>query len=538
MKYIFTLLVIVIVVAWFDFLPDKATVINSEGKTTSLLKQVSDIAVSPDIVSEETKNKTKASCSNGEFLMGVYNNHMSAQSKKTAITFQYLSASVLAKQDVELILQGLGLDILSYRKAINPRVFNSSDLRPVTGKYQIIGKNLALKERFETHFFNKNYQAIISQVEQGILTLQHIYDGLSLLSAIFLNDKEISSDIIVQLISVGLAPTFADLVVATQLNLPKNIVMTLRDHYFDEPMQTWYHNYHHNNLVMAATENLNSDLFYYWFEQDIPYRAKELDYTALDVLPTPKNDKELSAAIDIFVSLAKKSLYPYKNNTLDNIKQWLPLEVQQQFNHYFNNEQPKLLSTKAQQEFDFLSSRFNESSTYNIAEIKEQLEACYHIKFPQSELIDYKPLALDSFYIEAHNNLQVTVDNMSKEDQVTLKRVTKLHDYIQHQQWDILIEQVESIANDTDTEWLYGMTLLNLIIANAPEKPVNAMLEHRVILSPETIFLLIKNNNVELANKLLNYDLEVNTKKNNMSPLEYAKKHNASQEMLDFLQQF
>lgn len=550
MKYIFTFLSMIIVIGLCYFLLYTPAVINNE-KISTTLNQETTLVLFPKQASKNitinNQELAKNTCQSLEYLSNIYNNHNKYKSQKAAITFKYLSTTGLSQQDKEIILQNLKINILTYRKAISGRLINVSDLPAVQGDVRIIGigKDAALKKSFEAHLFDKNYQLIINQVMDGLLTSQHVYDNLSVLSAIFVNDKFITSDMIRQLVSAGLAPSFADLVTATQLNLPKDIVIVLRDNYFDAIINTWYHNYHHNNLVMAAAENLNSDLFHYWFAESIPYEATPNDYNALDVLPTPSTDEERLAAIEIFSSLAQNSFYPYKNNTLTQIKQWLPLEIQQQFNDYFSHEKTKQLSNKGLQENEFLISRFeddaskmNKLASYKIDDIKSQLASCYQLEFPKSDTINSPSLALGSDYIESKRKSHENIKNMSEEDQITLQRVNKLYDFILHQQWDILIEQVETISNETNTEWLYSSILLDLILANAPEKPINAMLAHRVILSPETIFILITNDNVELAKKLLNYDLDVNYKKNNMSALEHAKKHQASQEMIDFISQF
>jgi hypothetical protein len=260
----------------------------------------------------------------------------------------------LAKQRQEAIGQHAAVPLNVFRRLTGKyRDLNMNSLMHMDGKSVRVPN--AVQNQFEQHLRDKNYDGIIMQIRSGELVTNSSVGSHSVLSRVLLRDKAIDIEIVKELIDAGLTPSFPDFVRMTATNRDLELIELLVRSSEDDVNKSWYNNDHFNNLTMLAAEKLNSSLFNFWLAQGSKMAVKINDYTALDVMKTPTSEYELVQASSIFVELANRTVLPYKADTMDRVKAWLPAKLQHTYADYLNRYEAPVLSGFELQKSDELT---------------------------------------------------------------------------------------------------------------------------------------------------------------------------------------
>ncbi|MCJ8268765.1 MAG: hypothetical protein MJK04_05100 [Psychrosphaera sp.] len=364
----------------------------------------------------------------------------------------------------QMQLSGVPLDV--FRQLTAPLNFDHYDLLPVNGKPHLLEG--ALQEKTMGCQFSRQYECFINLAESGQITTQTILGRNSILIGLIDADEHIKLATIERLMQAGLNTNFADLVFMTSKNAPLLWIERMVAYNKDPLDRTWSHHYRKNTLSMLAAETLNAPLFDYWLGLGSPLSTTEYDYTAMDVLKAPQNEQELESAIQIFVEIANRMVLPYKTDTLDKIKHWLPLEIQQQHVEYFNAHQNALLASlepipAGMIEYSQKLARYLGSMNAAITELDQKLAGC---KIDRINNTAASKQTTDSD-ITAHNPSD-TIDAFSQLDASQQQDILAQINLLKRKDWQGYVAKTDEMLTRLQDNGINTIALLQLIQANAP----------------------------------------------------------------------
>lgn len=129
--------------------------------------------------------------------------------------------------------------------------------------------------------------------------------------------------------------------------------------------------------------------------------------------------------------------------------------------------------------------------------------------------------------------------NMDELKAINKEEKRKTIDYsllLENGEWGSYIHSIDELANDLGDTDLYQMALTKLITKNAPLKEIKKLINKVDQLPNNTIFILVRHDNVRLIEQLLPYGLNMDTKnERGQSVLEFALTLPASKNTIDFL---
>ncbi len=443
------------------------------------------------------------------------------------------------------IIESFGLSIETYRKTTSWHAgLDYTDLRTTDSKpVSLQGDNFF---EFFQYWEAKDYESILTFIKTKNLTSATVVGGESIISSLMKHDNKINSDTINQLIIAGLEPNFADLVTATKLGMPLQVIETLVLNFEGPINKIWYENYHKNTLAMVAAENLDVVLFNYWINLGVKLTTGSSDYNVLDVITKPENVNELESAIDIFRTAIQLDIKPYKQESLKLLQDWLPVDIRDQFPELFSHRLLKnwkayLHADMSEKDFQKLNRFYKliQSTKTTIKEIETAIIFCGN-KENNNKLHENE----SSFATHSNSGYEqqkpVTLEEQKAiQDKITVSK--RLQSLIADNDWEgYLLALKDYPLDERDTlAGLHNMAMLQLVTANAPSAIIEELILEGASLNLATLHAFISSNNTDLAAALIPYYFDYEAIFGNKANLvDFAKGMKASPEMVTFLNEF
>ena len=504
-------------------------------KKETVIKQKNSAMIISNTIVPLEKNKTKINfnCSN----LKNYSNKIDFikdESIQFILSFSNEMKELnLSKKQQKMVVQKAGMPLDEFRSIVykNER-FSHPTLSPIQDR-KIIDIEKQTKIDYYKALFSRNYTAIVLMVKQGKLTRHSVIGDKSVLAHTLLQDKGINPHIVEQLIDEGLSPHFVELVELTRANIPFKIIKIVADNITENINQSWYENNQYKNLTLLATTTLNYQLFSFWFNQGIPASINEFDFSAMDMLTTPKNTQERRDATKIFIALATQAIKPYDTNNLNQIKKWLPLDVQLEFKNYFQNNVQTSLSNieaiKSQELIDHFTNKNNQ-----LKPLKKLVSECN--KKNKDIHINMDVNAVDA--------LEKTSQKLTDDDKRQFEQLKKIMiNYAltvatatTDSEWIKVLNAADLLVQESGSIELLSLALSNAIQKNAPFYIIKELINRGAVLPENIIFILAITGNLQLLKKLVPLGLNFHYKdEKNRNGLYYVILHNSPLEMLDYL---
>ncbi len=448
-----------------------------------------------------------------------------------------LNSSQISMTTKEQIFQLSGGDLDEFRVQNSWHAdFYHSDLKPVVGKHTLLPAKV--NNLFMQYFFTENYDGIFELVENGSITSSSIFGGKSIISFIIMNRRDIDLAVVSKLVNLGLEPNFSDLVNATKRQQSREVLEVLRGNI--EISKVWYEEYKQYSLSLVAAEAANYDLFELWHGLGSPLETTEFDYSVLDVLPVPRNDNEKENLVNIFEVAAAGGVLPYKSNSVDMLLSWLPHETIMEYRDYFNKidenfiyQLEKLALNEAQLESinsykDYVSKLNLKTKTYT--DLALVCDSEFELIKTDKEIRALARKKIENVTVE-------TINKLDKLDSSVREAVVSLNVSLDQQDWQGYWKKAKLIATSGHDSGFTHLALLQMINADAPFSIIETAILDGADLNPNTIFGLVRNGNLELASKLLKYDLKLtNENGSNQDIIEFAKQVGDRESMIRFIE--
>jgi len=425
----------------------------------------------------------------------------------------------------ENIIQAAGFSLDFYRVLhTKDNAYRQASLRPVKGK---IRHNTPAQElKFANALIEKNYQKVYDLLGSKLISENSLFANKSILSAIIINDSNISTVAFQNLMNHGLVPVFSDFVTMTEEGVPiENIEAALSFVSNPQELETsWREGEFEKNLTILAAQKFNYSLFLFWRNFGIKPTTNESDYNSLDAIVSPTNAYQVGSGTSIFQVLVAESLYPYKKSTLSKIKQWLPSSVINDFGDYFKND-PKLHLSEHQLK---LAKQLFKSRIYTerkLASIHKKTSRC-------------------SARLKSLRNLHdLAGDSIQNESVITVKGLLEYYKSIDQDSFLIMNELISSSTMNIIDKMEEFMPRLDassqfhlMLLSNGTYDDLLPYLDKGAKITPNSITVLIKNNNLELLKKLRPHGLNIfNKKENGKTILHTAIQYGASNSIFDYL---
>jgi hypothetical protein len=495
--------------------------------------------VLPDNKSQPKQNNVTAQTSKYCKSATPYLQELSklAQHRKQTIEQISLSSKTIktSTQQKERQIQLAGIELDTFRQLTARQSFDHYDLMPVKGKPSILKGSL--KHQFIGYMTSRNYDSIAAMIDSKQITDQSILGGYSILTRLLDDNPAMDLAVVEQILQAGLNANFSDLVVMSAKQAPLELIDLLARYNKDPVNQSWFHHYRQNTLSMLAAQELNVALFDYWLATGVPLMTDEFDYTAVDVLPAPTNQKQLQSAIHIFGEIAIRNILPYKVDTLDKIKRWLPQDIQQQYSGYFKAHEAVIvtaidsLTDNEKNNRQYMATYFAQIDS-QIAQTNAQMAKCGFSSSlasntaneSQFDLPYVAPLQTDTMKQFEH------LDEAEK--QAVLSRTARL----KNKDWQGYLDDMAEFSDNWQDNAVQQMVMSQLIGEDAPFEFIEPFLDDGVQLTPTTIFALVANNNKARITKLIPYGLQLTAlNEHNQTPLQYAKSISATNDLIKLL---
>jgi ankyrin repeat protein len=522
---------VVFLAAMYNFMYSSATnsavqelqLMTEQNLVSTATSQSNSIELLPSHLSDEVRVK-KPICDNDK--MALYQStviYTKALLRKSSLTFkEKLTNEGFSRFKIESAVQLVGIDLRLFRRTSAVYDYNYRSLLPINA--EILRLTAKQKNFVMKSMISGNYSEIISNASIGQLTNNHILAGDPLLSALILANAKIEPSTVEQLIDAGLTPGFADLVkLSSNKQVPAATIKLLES--FNQALlsTTWFANYQDYNLTMLAAQMLDIDLLELWINRGVAAYANQNDFTAMDMVAVPQSSDDKIKAIKVFELLATKNVMPYDIATIGRLKQWLPQDIINQYDYYFEQYQMPSISREDAQS----SRQFKLAMTDIIEQLngtENNLAKCQQLINQNKVITPVKPSS--------------TTPKMDDLDEATQKLAFKLLNALNNKDWQRYLEAFHRLPAEIDENELLNLILLQAIQSNAPYKQIIALIERGAQLDESVIFILAMRKNIFLANNLYPYGLNLHAIDNEgRSALEYAIIAGGSEKMLAFLLQ-
>lgn len=183
--------------------------------------------------------------------------------------------------------------------------------------------------------YSRKYDAIIAAISRGELDPTNVYLYYDLMTLIVSSNPQITETELTQLLSAGVLPSLASLVVLTEQGRPPAILQLMLSFGADVPVNEPWGTYEkkQNLLIYSLSENKMPQALY-WYEQGNAVYLQHTEFSALDVFPTPSSPEATELLVNIVRRFASEQRYPTHLARLREIKSWLPDDVQEELSDY------------------------------------------------------------------------------------------------------------------------------------------------------------------------------------------------------------
>lgn len=326
--------------------------------------------------------------------------------------------------------------------------------------------------------YKHDYPAIISALSRGELDPDYVYAHFDLLTLIFAANPQISENTVSQLLSAGLRPTLANLVILTQQGRSQAILETVLS--FANGLDynhKWGNDSPKQNLLILALKNKQTSLAQFWLDKGNSPFFQQAEFSALDVIAKPSNQQDLQLLVTLTRRFAAEQTYPNDLSKLPTIRAWLPESVQTELEDYFAVGMDKLNKLrdneyvkKLQQHMDELNAQYGQ----------HQLgEGCLQ----QPSYADYR-----------HQRNKVWN--------------TKRYEFVNSPLW--VMQSVNRFDADSWKEDDSGKKpIRNLLTSRKHWDELKSRLDNGERLPSDAAFILAMNNQAEMMRDLLGYGLDL-----------------------------
>jgi hypothetical protein len=431
------------------------------------------------------------------------------------------------KVSKELIIQDAGINLDSYRRLTSLFDIELNTLITVDGKPKKSAKYASLLAKMINH---QDYLGLIELVESQHITNNSHFLDKSVLSAIIIGNNHIASTEFSLLMGSGLTPSFADFVTMTTVHFSvENIEMALAHVKNNQVIYNKWHqaNYEHN-LTLVAAKSFNLAAFELWYQLGVPADLENDNYTAMDLIASPKNHMQRQQATKIFTVLAKDNIYPYSLSSLDKIGEWLPEATKKMFREYFVRSRP-VLNDWQQTQSNHLAKKFQKINV-KLSELKQRIAICEsHSPNNRHEIND------------ANVNNPAIFDINSVEALLAYFKAKEAEDNHVNEQFMATLADDENLDTTKAFPELTAEESVNirLILALKQNKPYQFLLSllHKGATLPDAaIFLLTVNSNVKLIKQLKYHELNIYAiDPSGNTALHYALRSGSTNETFDYL---
>lgn len=352
---------------------------------------------------------------------------------------------------------------------------------------------------------SRDYTSIINAANRGEINPYGSYAFYDLLTLIVSSDPQINEVTLTQLLNVGVQPTVSALVVMTKQGRPETLLQLVKDFNLGlDFSQGWGAYESEQNLFVLALENKRLALASFWYEQGIEPFLVERKVSALDVFPKPSSENELSLLIRLVRRFAAERRYPFNVAMLEQIKTWLPFDIQEETADYFEQGFEQLNELRSTDEYLVLNqqlaalrlARDRENQDTNcfknqsFAQYKQQREKQWRIN-------ERKSRGLPLWLLKKVNRIDVSTVNTKAETQTSMRELLTR---------DTFLPELKQRLNDGET------------------------------LPEDAVLILITNNRLQMMRDLLSFGLDVhaNDSEGN-SAWHYAVVSPNAYQLMDFL---
>lgn len=441
----------------------------------------------PSLVIEQSKKKILPTQVKNSFEHtpsleeAEYCKKISVESKKNGLViFKNISKLHITRKEKESLLNLAGVDIIQYRKSTS-RFGNYSELTPVEGE------PMSMLPEYKVDFYNsllsKNYEYIIHLLSDGELSNNNIFGSNSILSAIFVENKEITLEQIKELHLSGLKIRTYDLSVATRLGFDNNILDYLfSKHDKEGKLYLWEENNRITSLPLISAEVLNYENVIFWYNLGFPLTIED-EPNIIDAISIPKNKNELSNALKILDFSIDLGIKPYSNYTYDKIKSWLPKELMGKYDILFSKKENdkdfnKNLSIQDER-YPSVLMQASELSKLNEYNLICKMQAKLPLESEKKELLETQTAQLDSNHI-----------------------LFSFNRYVNSKNWSNANKELEKLYYHEAYPSLLNIYLIRMIESNAPFEMIDKVIRKGAKVSSPMIKIIVIKDNIHLMNQL------------------------------------
>jgi hypothetical protein len=414
------------------------------------------------------------------------------------------------------------------------------------------------RRQFDKLLDKKDYAGMANAFNSQAINPRQVNIGRSLLALIIANDPKISVSEVQSLLNAG-TEIHLEAIAAAVKSSSNEVVTLLAEKYPGKLDTIWQVNSMNTNLAMASGSVFRDDLFFYFLGKGVHAYADNgfESSTLFDVMPAPKTDTQKQRAL-IYVSEALKYKLPINNySSLERLKSWLPLDVQQTFQDSLITSEPisaELIERGKNLQFE------TQQFPAKIAQAKATEQACekqlgYTTESYLKEFLEANPnsatlsLATKKL-LSKHIGLQVkgqwselAKKAMQAVDPVKVRHIeetTTAYQAIQgkafDKQWDEGLALCSNYPNANLRSDLCSQ-LLNSYAheENATWEFIEKLLPHVDQLSPYLISGLSIRNRLDLIQKLIPYGLQLDYQTHDGNVLHTLAQFDRTSESLKFL---
>mgnify|MGYP000512719217 CR=1 FL=1 len=241
-------------------------------------------------------------------------------------------------QDFDHVLHLAGIPLSDGKQLIGLYNTEKTNLPIIAGES---GVELPHKQRevLFDYLIDNNIDGILALQEKSAYFSQETYvigpnGQYSLLSSVLKansSDLESAQKYTEKLLSFGVIATYQDLFVATNLEMPFEILELMLSSNTLTPSFSLLFEGELKSLAQLAMEKENVELLDFWLSKGSPAILEPTQANLLDLLEPPLTNEEINSKIELFQTLIKYDISPNLKNTQTRLKSWLPEKVYQRF---------------------------------------------------------------------------------------------------------------------------------------------------------------------------------------------------------------
>jgi hypothetical protein len=409
-----------------------------------------------------------------------------------------------------------GIHTLDYR-AITSAIegYYPNTLKPLPGAPRPLAPNLSLNA--SDVMLSGDSSRFVAFYQDNELNENSMHNGVSMLSSFIQWNPKTSVGDIATILSSDIEITFYDVVTSIRSRASAKVVELLISNANIDVNEIWFENNKTYSLVSAAVETHQPEVLYLLrsLGADL-FISNEL--SLLDTMPQPKGIEETNRASKIFAFLVGSGeVEPYSMFTLINIKKWLPVDMQLDYQKFFIDYQGRLnfllsdLAPKDETMSKALNNRKYATDLINKNQtIEKYLSSCgvrdtRGISAPILGLFAAQEKSLRPTNPRDNYRISIREEILGQEfDYDVMNEDTKLFSSLLTGDWSLFKNEISKIRSTNS-----GISSIDAVILLTIPKGIDADSFFQVVgdrehLPDGTIDALIKSNRLELAKRIVN----------------------------------